>query len=277
VLIVDDNASNRRVLSEVLSGWGVKPTAAAGAPEALACLEQSRFTGNPYPLVITDAQMPGVDGFMLIEAIKRDPQLVGATIMMLTSMGQRGDAARCREIGVSAYLAKPISESELLDAILQTLGTGGVTRPSALITRHSLRETGKKLRILVVEDNLVNRYLTIRLLEKQGHTTAAAGTGREALDALEKEGFDLVLMDVQMPDMDGFQATRAIRESERLTGKHLPIVAMTAHAMQGDRERCLSAGMDAYVAKPVKSKELYAAMETVLSDNVEAPIHVLEG
>jgi PAS domain S-box-containing protein len=264
VLVVDDNATNRRILAETLSGWGINPTLSAGASDALIRLKQARESGKPYPLVIADAQMPDMDGFTLIESIKQDPQLARATIMMLTSAGQRGDAARCREIGVSAYLTKPIGESELLDAVLQVLGREGNTGQPQLITRHSLREGRRSLRMLVVEDNPVNQLLALRLLQKQGHSTVAAGNGREALAALAKETFDLVLMDVQMPDMDGFEATRAIREREQKTGEHVPIIAMTAHAMQGDKERCLKAGMDAYVSKPVHVSELLTAIEKVM-------------
>jgi two-component system sensor histidine kinase/response regulator len=264
VLVVDDNATTRRILGETLSGWGMSPTLSAGASDALTCLKQAWESGKPYPLVIADVQMPDMDGFTLIEGIKRDSQLASATIMMLTSAGQRGDAARCREIGVSAYLTKPIGESELLDAVLQVLGRAGSTGQPQLITRHSLREGRRSLRMLVVEDNPVNQLLALRLLHKQGHSTVAATSGREALAALEKETFDLVLMDVQMPDMDGLEATRAIREKEQNTGKHVPIIALTAHAMRGDKERCLEAGMDAYISKPVNVSELFTAIEKVM-------------
>jgi two-component system, sensor histidine kinase and response regulator len=241
VLVVDDNATDRRILGEVLSGWGMRPTLKASGSDALVSLREASDTGTPYPLVITDEQMPDMKG------------------------GQKGDAARCREIGVCAYLMKPIAESELLAAVLQALGAAESPRQSQLITRHSLSEGRSGFTILVVDDNPVNRALAARMLEKQGHLTVAAESGREALKALERQNFDLALMDVQMPDLDGLEATRAIREKERTTGRHLPIIAMTAHAMRGDQERCLAAGMDDYVAKPFKSKDLYSAIESALN------------
>src|SRR6185436_2350481 len=199
----------------------------------------------------------------LIERIQQDPGLTGASIMMLTSAGQRGDAARSRAIGVSAYLTKPIGESELLDAGLRMLNMSLDQTGRQLITRHTLREPRKGLHILIVEDNLVNQRLAVRLVEKQGHAATAAANGREALEALANGVFDLVLMDIQMPEMDGFEATRAIRRKEIATGEHLPVIAMTAHAAPGDRERCLQAGMDADVSKPIRVKELFAAIESV--------------
>ena len=182
--------------------------------------------------------------------------------MLLTSAGQRGDATRCRELGVAGYLTKPVSQAELLDAILRLLGS----RPEAedshpLITRHSLREERKARRVLLAEDNLVNQTVALCLLQKRGYEVEVAATGRDALEKLAREKFDLVLMDVQMPEMDGFEATAAIREIEKATGDHLPIIAMTARAMKGDRERCLAAGMDGYVAKPIQSQELFAQIE----------------
>jgi PAS domain S-box-containing protein len=263
VLAVDDNETNLRILSEVLAGWGMKPVLAGSAGDAMVCLKQASAAGTPYRLVIVDAQMPGMDGFTLIERIQQDPKLTGASIMMLTSAGQRGDAARSREIGVSAYLTKPIGESELLDAVLRVLNMSLDQTGRQLITRHTLREPRKGLHILIVEDNLVNQRLAVRLVEKQGHAATTAANGREALEALANGVFDLVLMDIQMPEMDGFEATRAIRRKEIATGEHLPIIAMTAHAAPGDRERCLQAGMDAYVSKPIRVKELFAAIESV--------------
>jgi PAS domain S-box-containing protein len=274
VLVAENHAAARRTLGQVLSGWGMSPTLVAGGADALAALKQSRDAGRPYPLVLTNAQMPQLDGFTLVQRIKEDPQLAGATIVMLTSDGQRGDGARCRETGVSAYLTKPISESELLEAVLRVLASkGNSAAPPGLVTRHSLRERRRSLRILVAEDNPVSQFLAVRLVEKEGHSTVAVANGREALEALEKEKFDLVLMDVQMPEMGGFEAVAAIRQNEAATGGHLPIIAMTAHAMQGDRERCLAAGMDAYVSKPVSVKGLLAAIESASPDS--KPIEAL--
>jgi two-component system sensor histidine kinase/response regulator len=178
----------------------------------------------------------------------------------LTSAGQRGDAARCREMGLEGYLTKPVSQSELLDAVLLVAGAKRREEKPALVTRHTLREEGRSLRILLAEDNAVNQVLASRLLEKQGHNVVIVSNGRAALERLEKASFDLILMDIQMPEIDGFEATALIRKKEESTGKHLPIIAMTAHAMEGDRERCLAAGMDGYVAKPIKPEDLRAAI-----------------
>jgi len=231
--------------------------------EGLEALERAASAGTPFPLVLLDAQMPGMDGFALAERIKQNPKLAGATIMMLTSAGQRGDGARCRELGIAVYLIKPIRQSEMLEAILSALGKSlGKERPT-VITRHTLRENRRKLQILLAEDNAVNQQLAIRLLEKRGHTVTPAVNGSEALALLKTSQFDLVLMDVQMPTMDGFQATAAIRKEEESGGRHLPIIAMTAHAMEGDRERCLAAGMDGYVGKPIKVEEFIEAVENL--------------
>ena len=271
VLVVDDNATNRNILKETLASWRMKPVLADSGPKALLALEQAWESGKPFHLVLTDAHMPEMDGFMLAERIKHHQHLAGATIMMLTSGGQRGDAARCRDLGVAAYLTKPIGQSELLDAILRVFAAAPQkTEPLAVVTRHSLREARQALRILLAEDNPVNQRLATRLLEKRGHTVVVAGTGREALAALGRETFDLALMDVQMPDMDGLEATSAIREQEKVTGKHLPVVAMTAHAMVGDRERFLAAGMDGYVSKPIKTQDLFDAIKELIPSSSEA-------
>jgi len=199
--------------------------------------------------------MPGTNGFMLVEQARQEVDLRQTAIMMLTSAGQRGEGAWCRELGIAAYLIKPVSQSELLDAILRVLATKAQSADdSRLVTRHSLREARRSLRVLLAEDNAVNQKLASRLLEKQGHTVVVTSNGREAVEALGRQGFDLVMMDVQMPEMDGFEATAAIRRRENGTGVHVPIIAMTAHAMAGDRERCLAAGMDAYVSKPIKPR-----------------------
>jgi CheY-like chemotaxis protein len=266
VLVVDDNATNRCILEEMLLRWRMTPTLAASGRAALAELEGAKEKGKPFPLVLTDAQMPEMDGFALAERIKQNPELAGATILMLTSVGHRGDAARCRELGIAAYLTKPIGQSELLDAILRVLGPEvDKASPPSLVTRHMLRQGRRSLKILLVEDNPVNRALAFRLLQRRGSFVAVAGDGREALAALEKQIFDLVLMDVQMPEMDGLEATAAIREREKRTGTHLPIIAMTAAAMKGDRERCLEAGMDGYISKPIRAEELFEVIESLLT------------
>jgi len=257
VLVVDDNATNRQILLRMLANWHANPTAVESGARAITALREAQGLGSIFPLILLDAQMPEMDGFALAECIKRNPDWRAATIMMLSSAGQRGDARRCRELGVAAYLTKPVRQGELLDAILTALGTRPIKEaPPVLVTRHSLRENSNHLRILLVEDNAVNQVLALRLLEKRGHTVAVAGNGKEALAALEKQSFDLVLMDVQMPEMDGFEATIAIREKEKTSGNHVPIIAMTAHAMVGDKERCLEAGMDDYISKPIRPEEL---------------------
>jgi len=267
VLVVDDNLTNRRILERLLAGWGMKPTLADNGRQALETLAQAREAHKPFPLVLTDGNMPEMDGFQLAEEIRKNPELSGATVMMLTSGGQRGDAARCRELGLAGYLTKPVGQGELLDAVLRVAGSKGSTEKPAVVTRHSLREERRPLRILLAEDNLVNQTLASRLLEKHGHNVVTTGNGREALERLENESFDLVLMDVQMPEIDGFEATATIRKKEETTGTHLPVVAMTAHAMQGDKERCLAAGMDGYVSKPVNAKELLAVVQAALENS----------
>jgi two-component system, sensor histidine kinase and response regulator len=269
VLVVDDNATNRRLLEVMLSGWAMVPTLVASVPEALAALRAAHKRGKPFPLVLADVQMPDADGFALAEAIKKEAGIAGAAVVMLTSAGQPGDAARCREIGVAAYLTKPIRSKDLRSAILLALGGHSAERDRpALVTRHSLRETRQTGRILLVEDNSVNRLVAMRLLEKRGHTVVAATNGREALTILDDSaiaGFNCVLMDVQMPEMDGFECTGIIREREQKTGARLPIIAMTAHAMKGDEARCLAAGMDGYLSKPIQPDEFFEVIERHLN------------
>ncbi len=268
VLIVDDNNTNRRILADTLALWGTHPTVAEDGPTALRALTRAQEAGEPFQLVITDAQMPAMDGFELAEQVRQEVRLPSPVIMMLTSSGQRGDAARCQKGGVAAYLTKPVCQSELREAILKALGRASQLSSSAeprLITRHSLREEGPlgTLRVLLAEDNAVNQHLARRLLEKDGHTVTVAANGREALALTEQQNFDLVLMDVQMPEVDGFEATAALREQEQSTGEHLPVIAMTAHAMKGYEERCLQAGMDGYVAKPIQAGRLFSVIAAV--------------
>ncbi|HKV40355.1 MAG TPA: response regulator, partial [Blastocatellia bacterium] len=266
VLVVDDNATNRLILEEMLQGWGMRPVAVADGPAALAALQSGKINGEGFRLVLVDGHMPHMDGFMLAERIKNTPALSGAVIMMLTSGGQPGEAARCRELGVAAYLTKPVKQSELLEAVLNLVGGPRRIAMPAKVTQHVPSPDQQPLRILLAEDNVINQRLAIRLLAKHRHEVVVAETGRETLslltgqDSLQERPFDLVLMDVQMPEMDGFEATLAIRAEEELTGRHMPIVAMTAHAMVGDRERCLAAGMDGYISKPISAKELFEAI-----------------
>jgi CheY-like chemotaxis protein/HPt (histidine-containing phosphotransfer) domain-containing protein len=262
VLVVDDNATNRRILQEMLTNWRMNPTVVASGREALAALDKAARSGNPYALVLLDGMMPEMDGFELAARIKGQPGLVGAALMMLSSADRKEDSARCRQLGVSAYLVKPIRQSDLLDVIVTTLhshlpavdGSGEAARPAAQVASH-------RLRLLLAEDNPVNQRLAVRLLEKRGHQVTVVNTGRQAVAAALEQSFDAILMDVQMPEMDGFEATAAIREREKSSGTHHTIIAMTAHAMKGDRERCLEAGMDGYVSKPLQPDALYAAIE----------------
>ncbi len=268
VLVVDDNRTNRRILEGMLGRWEMRTTSVEGGKEALEQLSAARDAKEPYGLILTDMHMPKMDGFTLVENIRHRPELATATIMMLTSAGHRGDAARCLELGVSAYLLKPIRQSELREAIARVLGAREEEGVIPLVTRFSLhdaRDPSSYLHVLLAEDNAVNQRLAVRLLEKRGHRVTVAGNGREALIALEKEKFDLIFMDVQMPEMDGLEATAAIREKEKSSGLHQPIIALTAHAMKGDREQCLAAGMDGYLTKPIRPQELDDILEGYLA------------
>jgi len=264
ILIVDDNAANRRILTEVTTRWGMRSVAVECGIAALERMKEAEKSGAGFRLAIIDSQMPQMSGFELAERIKKEPQLSSVMVMMLTSAGQRGEAARCRELGIAAYLLKPIRKSELLSAILTVLGQGSDQSSSDLVTRYNSRSTARSLRILVAEDNPVNQAVVVRMLEKMGHTLTIAHNGNQALSMLGSAVFDLVLMDVQMPEMDGLTATRRIRENEKATGSHIPIVAMTAHAMKGDRERCLQAGMDGYITKPLSSHGIEETIADIL-------------
>jgi signal transduction histidine kinase/CheY-like chemotaxis protein len=268
VLVVDDNRTNRGILEGMLKRWEMQPTAVESGEEALEQLSDARDAGCPYGLILTDMHMPIMDGFGLVERIRQSPSLSTATIMMLTSAGHRGDAARCQELGVTAYLLKPIRQSELREAIARALGAKEQEGVIPLITRFSLhdgRDPSEFLSVLLVEDNAVNQRLAARLLEKRGHRVIVAANGLEALAALRNGGFDLVFMDVQMPEMDGLEATATIRKHEELSGKHQMVIALTAHAMKGDQERCLAAGMDGYLSKPIRPQELDAILETYVA------------
>jgi CheY-like chemotaxis protein/HPt (histidine-containing phosphotransfer) domain-containing protein len=271
VLIVDDNATNRHILERMLAGWEMRATAVEDGLAALATLARAIDDDGPYRLVILDGHMPDMDGFAVAEEIAKRRQHV-PTVMMLTSGGQRGDGARCRALGIGAYLTKPVRQSDLLKAIRLALGAGDAARSGALlITRHSLAESAgpaprkaeRPLRVLVAEDNLVNQQLVTRLLEKRGHSVLVVGNGREAVAAYEQESFDVILMDVQMPVMGGFEATAAIQGRGNGHGCP-PIIAMTARVMKGDHEACLEAGMDGYVAKPLSLKTLYDQIEALV-------------
>jgi CheY-like chemotaxis protein len=265
VLVVDDNATNRRCLVELLRRWHMAPVAAESGESALELL------GRPgaFPLVLLDAGMPGVDGFQVAEEVRRRPDLAGTAILLLSSGDPPRALARCRALGVARCLAKPVKPSDLLDAILAALPVEPLrSSPAADAPGVALR--GRPLRVLLAEDNPINQKLAVRLLEKQGHAVTVADTGRAALALLGIDppgpaaAFDLVLMDVQMPEMDGFEATALIRAHERGTGRRLPILALTAHAMKGDRERCLEAGMDGYISKPIRAPDLWRAVAALV-------------
>jgi two-component system, sensor histidine kinase and response regulator len=265
VLVVDDNATNRQILERTLSYWRMRPTSVSNAPAALELLRGAEAAGVPFRLMLSDCHMPEMDGFMLVEQVQQSPDLASLVTIMLTSGGQRGDGVRCKELGIAAYLIKPVLQADLLQALLTVLSAHeGVAKPATVITRHTLREGRLPLRILLAEDNVVNQKLACRLLENHGDIAVVAATGVQVLATLEQQSFDLILMDAQMPEMDGFEATAAIRRMEQATRAHIPIIAMTAHAMVGDRQRCLEAGMDGYIAKPVHAHELFETIESVL-------------
>src|SRR5580658_9600337 len=282
VLVIDDNRTNRRILDGLLKSWGMEPTVVPGAEEALVALDEFKKTGQSFQLIITDMHMPKMDGFGLVEKIKQTGGSATATIMMLTSGGHRGDAARCQQLGIAAYLLKPVRKMELREAIAKVVGARdhGPATPATMITRDSLQEERdpvKLLDILLAEDNIVNQKLATRLLEKRGHKVMVVGNGREALAALTHKSYDLVLMDVQMPELDGISATTMLREKEKLTGTHQVVIAMTALVMKNDRERCLAAGLDGYLSKPIRPQELDEVLESRIvqqssSSRIEAPV-----
>jgi two-component system, sensor histidine kinase and response regulator len=258
VLVVDDNMTNRRILMDRLWSWKMHSTAAASGEEALSLLRRAAHAGRPYRLVLTDVHMPGMDGFDLVVKI-RAASLSGLVIMMLTSGEQRGDMARCRELGISAYLTKPVRRADLRASIIAALGGSSAADapiPEGPALPAALANLEPGLNILLTEDNLVNQRVALRILERAGHRVTLAGNGREAIEKWSAHAFDLILMDVQMPEIDGFQATAAIREKERASGAHIPIIAMTAYALNGDRERCLAAGMNDYLTKPIDARLL---------------------
>jgi CheY-like chemotaxis protein len=271
VLAADDNETNRRLLEAMLTSWGVAATIVADGRSAVAALEQARAAGRMFRLVLLDARMPDLDGFAVAERIRQEPGLAGVTVMLLTSDVMSGDLARCRQLGVARHLVKPLTPSELLNAVLLALGQSPDARSPAT---QSPPDAARRLHVLVAEDNPVNQTLLVRLLEKLGHTSFLAANGEEAVRAYEAQMFDVVLMDVQMPVMDGLAATTAIREREaRDPGRRrVPIVAVTAFALRGDRDKCLAAGMDDYLTKPIKPDDLGAALNRLFAgDRPTAP------
>jgi signal transduction histidine kinase/CheY-like chemotaxis protein len=267
VLIVDDNAVNRRILQEQVTRWNMIPTAVQDGAAALDALSAAVHAGNPFRLVLLDANMPDHDGFWVAEQIAARPELCRATIMMLTSSGHYGDAAKCRDLQIAAYLTKPVNGPDLFDAVCRAMQSTMVTVPESRAqaiapTRFAgVEGPVRAAKVLLAEDNVVNQRVALGLLTRRGHAVTVASNGREVLAALERDTFDLVLMDVQMPEMGGLEATAEIRLREQRTGGHLRIVAMTAHVMTGDRERSLAAGMDGYLSKPIDRRMLFAVVE----------------
>jgi signal transduction histidine kinase/DNA-binding response OmpR family regulator/HPt (histidine-containing phosphotransfer) domain-containing protein len=268
-LIVDDNATNRLVLEEILNSWDMRPSTAGGAQEALLLVRAAHEAGQPFSLVITDANMPEMDGFMLAESLKTDRDLHGAVVLMISSGDRARDDQRCQQAGVARYLMKPVKQSELFDAIAFALAIDAAEITIDEPNNDAAPNTGP-LKILLAEDSLVNQRLAVGLLERAGHRVRVAVDGVEAVAAVGHESFDLVLMDVQMPNMDGLAATRAIRSAELPAARRLPIVAMTASAMRGDREECLAAGMDAYLSKPIRVRELFQTLADLFPADVLA-------
>jgi len=273
-LIVDDNGTNRRILEGILNRWGMVTIGASDGEEALSLYQAAIDDGQPFNLILADVHMPKMDGFALVERLKEKSAASGSMIMMLTASGQLIDAQRCQTLGIGAYLLKPVRQSELHDAVIQVLSAYTAEEPTDMITPASLRERAdgrRTLKILLAEDNPINQKLAASLLERRNHSVTVVPNGREALGAMEKSTYDLVLMDMQMPDLDGFEAVRILREKEKSTGKHQPVVAMTALAMVGDRERCIAAGMDGYISKPIRPQELDETLNIFLAQNDERP------
>jgi len=261
VLIVDDNEINRRILQAMLVNWNMRPRLAKDGPGGLAVLAEAHRKGDPFGLVILDGMMPGMDGCETAARIRAHEGLKDIPLILLTSAGSAEMAQRSRELGVNAYLKKPVVQSELLTSVLRAVCGNGADSELSAASVPRVPRTSNSLRVLIVEDNLVNQQIVLRLLEKRGHKPVAKSNGMSALAALSSDRFDAVLMDVQMPDMDGIEVTAAIREREKSTGRRVPIIAMTAHTMRGDRERFLAAGMDGYISKPISPDLLFAALE----------------
>jgi signal transduction histidine kinase/DNA-binding response OmpR family regulator len=273
VLVVDDNATNRQILGTILTYWRTRPVAVPSAKAALQALQNAQDAHDPFRLMLVDCHMPEMDGFTLIETLQQTccetPGFEIPKTMMLTSGGQRGDGARCKQLGIDAYLIKPVSQSDLLETLLKIVASPlDREQPIAEQPAHA---RGRSLRVLLAEDNAVNQRLASRLLEKQGHSVVVVSDGSKAVEALETGVYDVVLMDVQMPHMDGVEATTLIREREKSFGGHVPIIAMTAHAMTGDRQRFMACGMDGYVSKPIHSRELFDAIDAAVASDLAAP------
>ncbi|OGD22126.1 MAG: hypothetical protein A2Y69_04310 [Candidatus Aminicenantes bacterium RBG_13_59_9] len=267
LLLIEDNASIRGFIREWAMFWGLKVKEAESADEAMVILDDAQERRKHFQIILMDANLPGHDSFLILDYVKDNPDLGKSVIMMMNSSGNRIDATPWLKVGISTHLGKPVKPSELKKGILNVLGMAPkpLEQAEAGGRNSGAMPNRRAYRILIAEDNLVNQRVAIYMLEKQGHQVTGAMNGEEALSAMEKENFELVLMDVQMPKMDGFQATRLIRAKERETSGHIPIIAMTAHAMKGDRERCLEMGMDDYIAKPLNVKQLSETIARVMS------------
>jgi len=267
VLIVDDNSINCHVFEEMLINWGMKPTTANDGHSAIIQMKKAVKSGKPFPLILLDIVMPDMDAFAVAEKIRQDPELAKTKIIVLSSADHKDYEDLYKKLNISTHLLKPVKKSTLLDAILNVLSTVPLdSRKIAPVSIYSSLKSNHNFNILLAEDNVVNQRLAVRVLQKFGHTVTVANNGNEVLSLIENGKYDLILMDVQMPEMDGFEATAVIREKEKITGTHIPIIAMTAYAMKGDRERCLEAGMDSYVSKPVQAKILFEVIENAIPD-----------
>lgn len=268
VLIVDDNETNRLILQEVTKNWGMNPVVVEGVDEAIQAMERGRNSGKPIEMVLTDMYMPKRDGMDLIEWMRTDPEFANVNVMILSSGPTAEHRSRADELSVNAYLTKPVRQSSLLDAIATSMGQ---EESFVVPEKEETEVTVDSLQILLAEDNAVNQLTATTMLQKLGHLVEVANNGREAVDKLAAGKFDLVFMDVQMPELDGLSATKEIRESEKSTGRHVPIVAMTAHAMAGDQDRCLEAGMDAYTSKPIRRKAIEAVIQEIVERFLTSP------
>ncbi|QDU79406.1 Signal transduction histidine-protein kinase BarA [Polystyrenella longa] len=274
VLVVDDNANNRRILKEMLLSWNMYPVTASNVKQALEQLHHAQQHGQAFDLILSDVNMPDQDGFMLVEEIRKDKEISNPTILMLTSGDRPGDRDKCKSFEVAAYLIKPVKQSELFDTVISTIGGTSLLDDDQSPSTQTRVANG--LNILLAEDSLANQKLAVGLLEKRGHHVSVVSNGKQAVLAVHKETFDVILMDVQMPEMDGFEATREIRNFEAGSERHTPIVAMTAHAMKGDRQRCLDQGMDGYLAKPIRSRQVYETIEFLAAANKEPSIKIVK-
>jgi CheY-like chemotaxis protein len=276
VLVVDDNATNRHILEEWLRGWQMKPVAVADGVAAMDTLWHGAASGRPYPLVLLDARMPDADGLMLAAKIRERAELAATRIVLLTSGDRPGDLARLRELRVNAHLLKPVQQDELLETISRVMSRSNGNAPPAAPPAGEREQAPaparatRPVRVLAAEDNEFNAQLLEQLLGRRGHRVTLANNGRDALRLAGEGGFDLLLLDVHMPELAGFQVVGAIRERERTTGGHLPIIALTARSREDDRERCLAAGMDDFLAKPIQPADLWAAIDRAVGGHPPA-------